>query len=303
MTTPMFSVIIPLYNKASHIADTLHSVLQQADGDFEVIVVDDGSSDDGPTIVEGIQQDSAQIRLIRQANGGVSRARNTGISAARGRYLCFLDGDDLWHGQFLREMRSLIAAYPEAGAYSCAYAHQYGSGRQLAVEPRFPRSLRSQSQFIYDFFAVASRGELPIMPSSCCIPREVLDCCGGFPEGEPIGEDQDLWVRIAYHYPMAYSRQVYCYYLQDAENRACVTHVPGEECPFSRRLLSHAEQSTDPRRRDMLRLTANHLLHLAQLNILSGKREAARRLLADKRCRMLPKRLLKWRLKLLLANS
>ncbi len=301
MTTPMFSVVIPLYNKATHIADTIQSVLAQDERDFEIIVVDDGSIDDGPAIVERMQQQSAQIRLVRQANGGVSRARNTGISEASGRYLCFLDGDDLWHSTFLSEMRRLIAAYPEAGAYSCAYAHQFANGQQIAVEPRFSRDQRKQTHFLYDLFAVASRGELPIMPSSCCIPRHVLEQCGGFPEGEPIGEDQDLWIRIAYHYPMAYSRQVYCYYLQDAENRACLNNIPSAECPFSRRLQQHALQSNDPRRRDMLRMTANHLLHLAQLNILAGNRDAARQLLAEPRCWLLPKRLLKWRLKLQLG--
>ncbi len=298
MNEPMFSVVIPLYNKAAHIADTLRTVLAQRDRDFEILVVDDGSSDNGPAIVEQLQQSSPQLQLLRQTNGGVSKARNTGIDHACGQYLCFLDGDDQWHENFLGEMRSLISAFPDAGAYSCAYAHRFADGRNLAVAPRFPRQQRHQQQFSYDFFAVASRGELPIMPSSCCIPRHVLDQCGGFPEGEPIGEDQDLWIRIAYRYPLAYSRKIFCYYLQDAENRACISNIPSEECPFSQRLQQHALHSGDPRRKDMLRMTANHLLHLAQLNILAGNRDAARQLLAEPRCWLIPKRLLKWQLKM-----
>ncbi len=301
MNQCLFSVVIPLYNKASHIADTIQSVLAQDEQDFEIIVVDDGSKDNGPKVVEHLQQQASQIRLVTQANGGVSKARNTGIREAKGHYLCFLDGDDLWHPAFLSEIRQLIKRFPEAGAYSCGYAHQFANGEKRPVKPRFNRKQRKERHCLYDFFAVASRGELPIMPSSCCIPRKILEQCGGFPEGEPIGEDQDLWIRIAYYHPMAYSHEMYCYYLQDAENRACVANIPSVECPFSQRLYQHSERSDDPRRRDMLRLTANHLLHLSQLNILAGNRDAARALLADPRCRLLPKRFIKWRLKLFIS--
>ena len=301
MNSCQFSIIIPLYNKAAHIVDTLYSVLQQEIADFEVIVVDDGSKDDGASLVAEMRKHDPRISLIRQPNGGVSKARNTGIAHAKGKYLCFLDGDDLWDKDFLYEISELIHQFPNVGAYATAYAHRFKSGRNTPVLPNFPKQLKDQEQFEYDFFAVASRGEVPIMPSSCCIPKAVLDKVGGFPEGEPIGEDQDLWIRIAYQWPMAYSRTICAYYLQESENRACINNVPDEECPFSRRLFDYANTTRDSRRQDMLRVTANHLLHLAQLNILAGKKAKGRRLLRDSRTFMLPKRRLKWELKLLFS--
>ncbi len=307
MNPPTFCIVIPLYNKAGHIADTINSVLQQSLQDFAIVVVDDGSHDNGPDIVANMTRSDSRITLMTQSNGGVSRARNAGIEYARSHvrspYLCFLDGDDLWSGGFLAEISQLIEAFPDAGAYTTAYAQRFGDGRDIPVVPAFPANVSGKRHFVFDFFAVASRGELPIMPSSCCIPVEVLNDVGGFPSDEPMGEDQDLWVRIAYRYTMAYSRYTGSFYLQDAENRACVRNVPDRECPFSQRLNNIARNTDDPRRADMIRLTANHILHLAQLNLLAGKRTEASALLRDPRTWMLPKRRLKWELKLLMSRD
>lgn len=294
MQLPKYSVVVPLYNKAGHIGDTLDSIVAQTVSDFEVIVVDDGSSDKGPDIVREYSQRDTRIRLICQANGGVSKARNTGISEAKGEYIVLLDGDDLWAPYLLSEIDSLLIAFPQCGAYSTAYAHRYQKGDDIVIQPKFNALQRRSAQFEYDFFAVAGRGELPITPSCACIPAVVLKEVGGFPEGEPMGEDQDMWVRIAYRYSMAFSQRVSSYYLQDAENRACLTNPPDSECPFSKRLLAHAMNSGDSRKQDMLRLTANHILHIAQLNIRAGKSEAVLPLLRDPRTRLLPLKRLKW---------
>ncbi|CAA0086991.1 putative glycosyltransferase EpsJ [Zhongshania aliphaticivorans] len=300
LISPRYSVVVPLYNKAAHISDTIDSILLQTVSDFEIIVVDDGSSDNGPAIVRDYALREKRVRLISQANGGVSKARNTGIAEANGEYIAFLDGDDLWAPHLLSEFDALLSAFPHCGAYSTAYAHRYLHGDDQVIEPKFSFSQRRKVHFEYDFFGVASRGELPIMPSCACVPAKVLEEVGGFPEGEPMGEDQDLWVRIAYRYSMAFSRRVSAFYLQDAENRACITNPPNEECPFSQRLLVAANNSNDPRKRDMLRLTANHILHIAQLNILAGNDEAALVLLRDSRTRLLPLKRLKWEIKRLL---
>ncbi len=87
-----FSVVIPLHDKAAYIGCTLQSVLAQDCTDFEVVVVDDGSRDEGPQIVARCAD--ARVRLLRQANAGVAVARNRGIDAAQGQWVCFLDADD-----------------------------------------------------------------------------------------------------------------------------------------------------------------------------------------------------------------
>ena len=300
---PRFSVLIPLYNKAAHIGDALRSIQAQNYDDLEIIVVDDGSSDDGPEKVRSLATSDSRIRLIEQENAGVSAARNTAISAATADYLLFLDADDLWKPGLIQEIEALIHLFPECGAYSTAYSHYYeNSGTERPIHPRFPASTKNHSQFSYDFFEVASRGELPITPSSCCIPKSVFEEIGAFPLHEPMGEDQDLWVRIAYKYPMAFSRSYKALYRQDADNRACISNPPDQECPFSLRLRATAEASNDPRSKAMLRLTANHILHIAQLNIQAGEYDKARALLRDKRCWLLPKRKLKWELALLLKR-
>ncbi len=297
MTGTRFSVVIPLYNKAAHIRDTLNSVLAQNYADYEVIVVDDGSRDNGATIVEAFAAEHEAVSLIRQDNAGVSVARNTGIAHARNDYVAFLDGDDLWLPSFLSEIAALIDEFPEAGGYSTAFAHYLPDGSVDPIEPAFPRQFAAQQRFMYDYFEAACGGELPMMTSAVCIPKAILDELGGFPPGEKIGEDQDVWIRVGLKYKMAYSRTVCMHYLIEAENRASVMHVPEVECPFSCRLKAVADRGDDPRSQLMLKLTGNHLLHLAQLNLLAGKKAAARKLLDDPRTRYFPLRRLKWELK------
>lgn len=113
MTTPLVSVIIPAYNVEAWIGQTLNSVLRQTLSDWECIVIDDGSSDNTPIVVSSV--DDNRVRLIAQGNAGVSAARNAGLEVARGRYIAFLDADDLWHPRALEHMCAALSAQP-----SCA---------------------------------------------------------------------------------------------------------------------------------------------------------------------------------------
>lgn len=114
--TPAFSVVIPAYNVACYIGETIQSVLQQSVQDWELIVVDDGSTDDTAERVKAVGD--ARIRLIRQENSGVSVARNTGIAAARGRYVALLDADDLWAPSHLLRAKGYFESYPEGKWYA-----------------------------------------------------------------------------------------------------------------------------------------------------------------------------------------
>lgn len=115
----MISVVIPLYNKAHTIVNTLNTVFNQTYQDFEIIIVNDGSTDNG---VEVIQQhfDDQRLRIIHQKNAGVSAARNKGIDESHGKYIAFLDGDDEWHPEYLSTMHELIIKYPHVGLFLCA---------------------------------------------------------------------------------------------------------------------------------------------------------------------------------------
>ncbi len=127
---PFFSVVIPLYNKANYISQCIKSVLDQSFSDFEIVMVDDGSTDGSVELVHGFLDD--RIRLISQTNQGVSVARNTGITRATGRYVAFLDADDYWEPDLLETARRDITTYPSIEFWSCGYYFGRGGVRRAA---------------------------------------------------------------------------------------------------------------------------------------------------------------------------
>lgn len=197
----MVSVVIPLYNMAHYINRAINSVLSQTTPDFEIIVIDDGSSDDGGKLVQGIND--SRIRYIRQENQGVSAARNHGIAEARGELIAFLDADDFWKPRFLEEIDNLRKQFPQAGAYATALESQ---SRRGVFPPDFNILPRGQKTGLINFFKVIKYR--PIWPSAVAVPKKVLEEIGGFPVGEFILEDLDTWLRIALRYPIAWSNQV-----------------------------------------------------------------------------------------------
>ena len=115
----MFTVVIPLFNKERHIERAVRSVINQTFQDFEIIVVDDGSTDN--SVEEVLKIKDNRIKLIKQKNGGVSSARNKGIDESRFEYIAFLDADDAWKPNFLESINGVIEQYPKAGAYCTSY--------------------------------------------------------------------------------------------------------------------------------------------------------------------------------------
>lgn len=229
--TPTVSVVIPLYNKAPHIARALDSVLAQTVQDFEVVVVDDGSTDSGGQIVASYTD--SRIRLIRQENQGVSAARNRGIKEAQSDFLAFLDADDEWSPNHLESLLRLRNLFPEAGAFSTAYFHvQQGRDAFPAKIYGIPDS--PWEGLFPDYFLSASMGESPVWSSAVAIPSSVFETVGLFEVGEKMGEDLDMWGRIALRYKIAFSWQGPAHYREDAEERACVLNQVEKELPFVR---------------------------------------------------------------------
>ncbi|MCU7920005.1 MAG: glycosyltransferase [Candidatus Thiodiazotropha sp. (ex Epidulcina cf. delphinae)] len=286
----MFSIIMPLYNKCREVEESVRSVLRQTVTNFELLIIDDGSTDASSEIVAAIHD--SRIRLIRQGNVGVSAARNRGIREARYDHLAFIDADDLWAPFFLQKIKSLIQKYPQAGAYATAYLFQDGNKQQ----PARIFGLKDKPMLITDYFAVASRGDLPLMPSCTCIPRNILCQVGLFMEDQKQGEDQDLWSRIGLHYSIALDPSCCMYYMQAASNRVSLQSIPQMELAYSRRLQQQLNENRIPagKRASVARYIAGHLLHLIQLNVKAGRPQLARSLLADRRTRQIPLRWIKW---------
>ncbi len=197
----MISIIIPLYNKEASLATALRGVLAQTYQDFEVVVVDDGSTDGGAAVVE--QFDDPRIRLIRQANGGVSAARNRGIAEARGEHVAFLDADDEWMPEFLEEIAALIAEYPECKARATNYIFNSNGVKSPTILRKMP--FTEGRGVLTNYFEVASCSHPPVCSICVCIDRDLLQEIGGFPLGIKSGEDLLTWARVAVRTQWAYS--------------------------------------------------------------------------------------------------
>lgn len=231
----MISVVIPLYNKEQSITRTLDSVLAQTYTDYEVVIVNDGSTDHSQQVVEQWLNSSivtqvahhsinSSFRLINQPNGGVCSARNRGIQEAKGEYIAFLDGDDLWASTYLEEVAKLIADYPNVGIYGIGCCHVDGDN----LSPK----IHTESAFrgvLTDWFA---RGGA-FTGSSTIIRKDVFDVVGMFDSRMTHGEDLDMWWRVLLKYDGAYGDKPLAYYRQDSENRAMHRVMPLEKhIPF-----------------------------------------------------------------------
>jgi glycosyltransferase involved in cell wall biosynthesis len=283
-----FSVVIPLYNKVESVSKTLDSICAQRYQAAEIIVVDDGSTDDGAERVR--QLNIPNVRLVQQSNKGVSAARNLGVSLTRYPYIAFLDADDQWSRFFLAEMRNLILRFPQQRFFASHYQKVIGTG--IFINPKLAIQNALPSGSILDnYFAVASRGDLPFMVSSCVITPCLFKQLGGFPEGEAMGEDQELFSRVALESQIVFSPLVLLLYHTNTENRACDRNIPQQILPFAARLLKKALlPSVDPKlKRDILRYCGAHICYLAYLNIRSGNFIVAKRLLKMGVCKLKPK--------------
>jgi len=184
-----FSVVIPLYNKERFVERALESVLAQTWNHYEVIVVDDGSTDQGPSLVAA--RAHPRVRIIRQANAGVSADRNRGISEARYPWVAFLDADDEYLPMFLEKCADCIARYSQIGAVYTGIFYRRGTSSALTT------AARSMEGVLVEYLRFSSDGPSRGMLSSCvAVKKDLFNVTGGFPVGVKLGEDSDMWFRI-----------------------------------------------------------------------------------------------------------
>lgn len=211
-----FSIIIPLYNKAPYIANAIHSVFSQTFTDYELVIVDDGSKDDSAEIATKAIEGRKNCRLIHQENEGVSMARNNGVAASHGDYLCFLDADDWWEPTFLEEMSKLIVEFPDAGIYGTNYTIVNEIKRKtrvakIGVEEGFEKGYINYCQ------AYAKTMYMPLWTGAVCIPRYAFDETQGFPVGIRLGEDFMLWMYISLKHKVVLLNKPLSNYNQDVD--------------------------------------------------------------------------------------
>lgn len=226
---PKYSVIIPLYNKELYIRKALDSVMSQTFRDFELVIVDDGSTDNSATICEEFIKEASQtihntLYIIHQKNAGVAAARNNGVKASKGEYIAFLDADDWWEAAFLEEIDKLIAEYPDAGLYATNYVYYKPGKTRVALD--LSRGYMNYPE------AYLHSDMMPVTSITTCMPRKVFDEMGGFPLGIKLGEDFLLWSKTAVHYKVAFCEKALAYYNNDIPVIARATrnlHAP-EHC-------------------------------------------------------------------------
>lgn len=203
---PLVSVIMPCFNAAAYIEEAIGSVMRQTHVGVELIVVDDGSSDASPAIVERLAgQFPGRIRLATQSNAGPYPARNHGLRLARGDFVAFLDADDWWREDFVER---LLAAVNADDAVALAYCGWQNVGLEGGrSEPYVPPDYEHD-----DKAARFLRAAAPWPIHAALVRRRVLDEVGGFDTDLPTCMDYDLWLRVAVSRPIRLVPEVMAFY-------------------------------------------------------------------------------------------
>jgi glycosyltransferase involved in cell wall biosynthesis len=215
----MISVIVPTFNRISLLERALNSVLQQTWTDFELIVVDDGSTDGtvGRLTELKCSWPQNQIRIVAsQTNCGVSHARNRGIEEAKGQWLAFLDSDDEWHPKKLELQMQIV----KETSVKWVHSEEIWIRNGTRVNPKLKHGKGPGSQFINSLKLCC------ISPSAVLIHRSLTETYGNFREDYPVCEDYELWLRLTLHEPIGFTKQ------------ALLTKYGGHEDQLSRRYFA-----------------------------------------------------------------
>ena len=208
---PFFSIIIPLFNKENFIESTLKSVLNQSFGDFEVLIINDGSTDKSEEKVLNFKD--PRIHYFYKENGGVSTARNFGIEKATSNYITFIDADDYWYPDFLQEISKNIYRLPDLKVFSAAI--------EVETSKKVIRSsysiVKTGDCEMVNYFE-ASLKETVICTSCAVFHKSVFEKAGGFDIQLKSGEDTDMWIRIGLIFPILFSWKVLARYVYDEKS-------------------------------------------------------------------------------------
>lgn len=275
--TPPISIVIPLLNKAPQIVRTLKSILTQTFQDFEVIVVDGGSTDNGLELINEFED--PRIRIFKQKSRGVSAARNEGVERAAAGLIAFLDADDEWTPKHLETLLRLRRKHPQAGLYGTAYYISDGSIREARLSPQIPKW--PWEGIIDNYWKTCYRSYSPPFWTSCvAVPKQVFEEMSGFNPLMNKGEDLDLWGRIALQYKVAFSRDgmgIYHYEGDDhiSKNDNGPRSMPSGIVVSAWKALDAGEVPSDLRK-DLIRHIEDIQISWAWINMGAGRPDLAR---------------------------
>ncbi|MBL0013116.1 MAG: glycosyltransferase family 2 protein [Flavobacterium sp.] len=208
---PYFSVIIPVYNKEKFIENTIKSVLQQRFSDFELILVNDGSTDNSEVQIKKFSDN--RITYYTKENGGASTARNFGLEKAKANYITFLDADDYWYPDFLQEMASCIEEFPNHKIFSAAIEVE----SEKVIFPSQYSIRKSSEREIVNYFLASMK--TTIICTSCAVfDKSVFEKVGDFDPEIKSGQDTDMWIRMGLEFPVVFSWKILARYVYDSNS-------------------------------------------------------------------------------------
>lgn len=210
-----FTVIIPLYNKENCIENTLKSVLTQTFQDFEIIIIEDCSTDNSKLKVESFGNEKIKI-IQHENNKGLSASRNTGILHSNSTYLAFLDADDIWEKKYLEKIHQLTQEFPQAHLFATNYLEVYTNN--VRVSPSSNLKNFKNDGIIFDFFESNLHQNI-YCPSSLCVMKEVFEKVGYYDSTINYGEDVDFNIRANYSFKLAYSKTALVQNIMFSENK------------------------------------------------------------------------------------
>lgn len=216
----LFSVVIPLYNKANHIENTIKSVLDQTFTDYEIIIINDGSTDNSEVLA--LEFNDKRIQVYNQENQGVSTARNLGVEKSKGKLIAFLDADDYWFPDHLQELAHLYHDFPDCGIYCSLHKIRTSKNHfQIPVYNGIDKSFRG---IVTNYF-FSNRPFRITWTSSLAIPKEIVEQSGGFTPEVTNGQDLELWTKIGIKYPVAITNKTTAVYNYNIPNSLAKNHV------------------------------------------------------------------------------
>jgi glycosyltransferase involved in cell wall biosynthesis len=246
---PYFSIVIPVYNKEKFVAKTIESVLSQTFTDYEIIIVNDGSTDQSEAKISTFKDN--RIQYYSKKNEGVALARNFGIEKATADYICFLDADDYWHPTFLETMQRYSSELPEQKVFAAAIEIET---KNKTIPARY--SIESTSDFEIVNFFNASQKECVLWTSSVCIHKSVFEKVGDFDTKIKHGEDTELWIRIGLQFPIVFIHKILARYVYDEKSISRNTNYYFEQYTFDKYAVEEKKNPALKKYMDLNRFSA-----------------------------------------------
>lgn len=223
-----FSIIIPLYNKEHFIENTIQSILNQTFQDFEIIVINDGSTDRSEEKL--LQFKDSRIQYFSKKNEGASVTRNYGIEKANADFITFLDADDYWYPTFLETMFTNIKKLPNQKVFAAAI--EFETSKKI-IPAQYSISKTNNDFEIVDYFQ-ASLKETVLCTSCAVFHKTVFEAAGNFDTKIKSGQDTDLWIRVGLIYPIVFSWKILARYIYDPKSLSKNNKLIHEKMDFSK---------------------------------------------------------------------